>query len=107
MMQFAPRIAADRPRTRRSTSRFRNEPVPGQNPSEFCASGIEARIKKARAARDPEAKRLWQGIYGRLANAAPVVPFVNHRTVALVPRRVGNYQYHPMWGTLLDQLWVR
>jgi YVTN family beta-propeller protein len=83
------------------------EPVPNQNDSEFCDSEIEARIKKARAAREPEARQLWQGIYSRLVNAAPAVPFVNHRTVALVSRRVGNYQYHPLWGTLLDQLWVR
>ena len=25
----------------------------------------------------------------------------------LVSRRVGNYQYNPQWGVLLDQLWVR
>jgi len=29
------------------------------------------------------------------------------RAVALVSPRVGNYQYHPLWFTLLDQLWVR
>jgi hypothetical protein len=27
--------------------------------------------------------------------------------VTLVSERVGNYQYHPLWGTLIDQLWVR
>jgi hypothetical protein len=32
---------------------------------------------------------------------------VNRRSVTLVSKRVGNYQHHPMWGTLLDQLWVR
>jgi hypothetical protein len=31
----------------------------------------------------------------------------NLRDVQLVSRRVGNYQYHPLWFTLLDQLWVR
>jgi hypothetical protein len=24
-----------------------------------------------------------------------------------VSKRVGNFQHHPMWGTLLEQLWVR
>jgi peptide/nickel transport system substrate-binding protein len=91
----------------RSVPSAEPEPVPNQNDSEFCDSEIEARIKKARAARDPRAKQLWQGVYSRLAEAAPAVPFVNHRNVALVSRRVGNYQYHPLWGTLLDQLWVR
>jgi hypothetical protein len=39
--------------------------------------------------------------------AAPAVPFANLRAVTLVSERVGNYQYHPLWGTLIDQLWVR
>jgi len=25
----------------------------------------------------------------------------------LISRRTGNYQYNPVWGKLLDQLWVR
>jgi hypothetical protein len=24
-----------------------------------------------------------------------------------VSKRVGNYQFHPLWGLLIDQLWVR
>ena len=46
-------------------------------------------------------------MYRRLADAAPALPLVNRRTVVLISDRVGNYQYHPMWSTLLDQLWVR
>jgi hypothetical protein len=46
-------------------------------------------------------------VYRRLADAAPAVPLVNRRIVTFVSRRVGNHQHHPMWGTLLDQLWVR
>ena len=29
------------------------------------------------------------------------------RAFEVVSSRVGNYQYNPQWGTLLDQLWVR
>jgi hypothetical protein len=36
-----------------------------------------------------------------------LVPFVARNHVAFVSPRVGNYQFHPQWGTLLDQLWVR
>jgi len=31
----------------------------------------------------------------------------NPRGVALTSERAGNFQYHPLWFTLLDQLWVR
>jgi len=24
-----------------------------------------------------------------------------------VSQRVGNYEFHPQWGLLLDQLWVK
>ena len=29
------------------------------------------------------------------------------RNVDLVSKRVGNYQHHPLFGVLLDQLWVK
>jgi peptide/nickel transport system substrate-binding protein len=77
------------------------------NESHFCNRGIEARIDAARAARGRRALALWSDVYRRLSDAAPAVPFVNHRTVSLVSDRVGNFQRNPMWGALLDQLWVR
>jgi peptide/nickel transport system substrate-binding protein len=36
-----------------------------------------------------------------------VIPLVNPKRVDFLSRRVGNYQYNPQWGILLDQLWVR
>ena len=29
------------------------------------------------------------------------------RGAVFVSERVGNYQHHPLFGVLLDQLWVR
>ena len=29
------------------------------------------------------------------------------RSVVVVSRRVGNVQFNPEWGTLIDQLWVK
>jgi peptide/nickel transport system substrate-binding protein len=75
--------------------------------SHFCDRGLEPRIDQAIAARGPEANRLWQGVYRRIENAAPSVPLFNRRTMALVSKRVGNYQHHPLFGTLYDQMWVR
>jgi hypothetical protein len=36
-----------------------------------------------------------------------VVPTHTLRNIDLVSKRVGNYQHHPLFGVLLDQLWVR
>lgn len=77
------------------------------NESGFCDRRIETRIAAARAARGRRAIALWNDVYRRLADKAPAVPLVNRRTVTLVSDRVGNYQRHPLWSTLLDQLWVR
>jgi hypothetical protein len=35
------------------------------------------------------------------------LPTVNLNTVDFISARVGNYQFHPQWGLLLDQLWVK
>jgi peptide/nickel transport system substrate-binding protein len=77
------------------------------NEAEFCDRDIEARIKAAHAATGPGANALWNDVYHRLADAAPTVPLVTRRTVTLVSNRVANFQRHPLWSTLLDQLWVR
>jgi peptide/nickel transport system substrate-binding protein len=50
---------------------------------------------------------LWQRVERSLLELAPMVPTYNRQNVDLVSERVGNYQYHPQWGPLLDQLWVK
>ena len=77
------------------------------NLARFCDRGIESRIDAAQAASGPHADALWRNVYRELDAAAPAVPLVNRRTMTLVSKRVGNYQHHPLWTTLLEQLWVR
>ena len=36
-----------------------------------------------------------------------MIPAYNGRVIVFLSKRVGNFQYHPEWQTLLDQLWVR
>ena len=36
----------------------------------------------------------------------PWVPLVNPKTFDFLSKRVGNYQYNPSLGILIDQLWV-
>ncbi len=80
------------------------------NYSGLCDRRVEAAIDRARRAQalDPLAGgELWASADRALTEAAAAVPFANLRAVALVSERVDNYQYHPVFGTLLDQLWVR
>ena len=38
---------------------------------------------------------------------APWVPIYNRSSTMFVSARVGNYQESPVYGPLLDQIWVR
>jgi peptide/nickel transport system substrate-binding protein len=80
------------------------------NYSGLCDADVDRAIQAARRAqaRDPRAGgELWAAADRALTETAAAVPFANLRALVLVSERVGNYQYHPVWGTLLDQLWVR
>jgi peptide/nickel transport system substrate-binding protein len=80
------------------------------NVSEFCDRGIDRKIRRAAAAQtsDPaRANELWADVDHALVDRAAAVPTVNVRDRVFVSARVGNYQSHPLWGTLLDQLWVK
>jgi YVTN family beta-propeller protein len=78
--------------------------------SEFCDPKLDARMRRAAAlqASNPvQANRLWSEIERELVLRAPVVPVANVRQRVFVSRRVRNHQSHPLWGTLIEQLWVR
>jgi YVTN family beta-propeller protein len=80
------------------------------NWSQFCNRRIEAQIRRALAlqATDPYlANRLWARIDREIVDQAVVVPLFTLRQIDIVSIRVGNYRYHPQWGVLVDQLWVR
>ena len=53
------------------------------------------------------ANAIWTTVDHTLTNQAAWVPTVNVREVDLVPKRLGNYQFNPVWGFLPDQSWVR
>jgi YVTN family beta-propeller protein len=83
---------------------------PGPNPGSFCSRRIDAEIRRALGiqATDPSAAvRSWTRIERELVDQAPWVPLFTPQRANIVSKRVRNYQYNPMWGVLLDQLWVR
>ena len=57
---------------------------------------------------DPAAARkLWAQVDRVVTGQAPWVPINNRSSTMFVSARVGNYQESPVYGTLLDQIWVR
>jgi len=80
------------------------------NQSEFCNRRIDAEVTRALrlSAEHPNtAGMLWAQIDRDIVDQAPWVPLYNPNALVLLSRRVGNYQFHPFWNLLLDQLWVR
>ena len=65
--------------------------------------GVGARAPATR----PRAARLWAEIDHELVDRAYWVPTVNVGIAELVSGRLGNYQYHPVWGFMAAQAWVR
>ena len=80
------------------------------NLSAFCEPEIDARMAQAVELQESEpvrANELWAEADHALVDEAAAVPLVNQHAVGFVSERVGNYQLHPQWLTLLDQLWVK
>ena len=78
--------------------------------SGFCDPRIDAMIDRATQVQldDPAAAgALWAEIDRAIVDQAPYLWLVNPIDVEFVSERVGNYQYSPQWGALLNQLWVR
>jgi YVTN family beta-propeller protein len=88
--------------------------VPGSpasnDSSEFCDPAIDTEIARAAALQVTDqaaANALWARLDRQLTNRAVWLPTVTPSETDLVSSRVGNYQYNPVWGLLVDQLWVR
>ena len=79
------------------------------NPSFFCDRKVDAEIARAQKIQitNPYAAvGRWARIENQLVDLAPWVPLFTPWSGDLVSQRVGNYQYNPALGILLDQLWV-
>jgi peptide/nickel transport system substrate-binding protein len=84
-----------------------NEPG---NFARFCDPTITERIKSALQLQqsDPAAAgQAWTAVDRSIVDFAPVASLVNQRESDFVSARVGNYQNHPEWKILYDQLWVK
>ena len=71
---------------------------------------FDRRIERAQAlqAVDPERAAVeWAKLDRYVTDRAVPLPTVYFRETDVLSPRVGNYQYHVLWGPLVDQLWVR
>jgi peptide/nickel transport system substrate-binding protein len=89
--------------------------VPGngrasEDSAEFCDPAIDKEIARVAALQTTDttaAEARWVRLDRQLTNRAIWLPTVTPDETDLVSTRVGNYQYNPVWGPLVDQLWVR
>jgi YVTN family beta-propeller protein len=84
-------------------------PRTNSNAAAFCNPAIDRLVDRAsqlQVTNPPAARKLWAEIDAKIVDQAPWVFLVNPRGAHFVSERAGNYQYHPMWGMLIDQLWV-
>jgi YVTN family beta-propeller protein len=78
------------------------------NVTQFCDPAIDRRMRRAQQLTDPTASRaLWQRIDREVTDASPWVTLFVSEDVNFIAKRVGNYQWSPSFGMLVDQLWVR
>jgi ABC-type transport system substrate-binding protein/DNA-binding SARP family transcriptional activator/DNA-binding beta-propeller fold protein YncE len=78
--------------------------------SEFCNPGLDRKIARAAALQTtnpPAAAALWARLDQQFTGLAIWLPTVTPNETDLISARSGNYQYNPVWGTLIDQLWIR
>jgi peptide/nickel transport system substrate-binding protein len=81
----------------------------GSDSSGFCDPDIDRRMGEASRLQLidlAEAHRQWMSIEHDITDLAPWVPLVNRSWVNLVSEGSGNFQIHPQWGPLVDQMWV-
>jgi ABC-type transport system substrate-binding protein/DNA-binding beta-propeller fold protein YncE len=85
-------------------------PVATTDSSEFCYPAMDRQIAlaAARQATNPQAAAaLWARLDRQLTDLAIWVPTVTPNEADLLSRRVRNYEYNPVWGALIDRLWIR
>ena len=76
----------------------------------FCDHRIDALIGAARRLEESApraAAAAWARVDRATVDEAAWLPLVNPRQLDFVSARVGNFQHHPYWDILVDQLWVR
>jgi ABC-type transport system substrate-binding protein len=89
---------------------FYQDPAHTDNYAEFCDRHADQLASQAQAAQltDPAtARSRWAQVDRTVTDQAPWVPILSQGSTTFVSARTGNYQESPIYGPLLDQMWVR
>jgi peptide/nickel transport system substrate-binding protein len=81
-----------------------------ENPSRFCDRHADRLMAEAAQLQpiDPSAAdALWARAERRIVDQVPAVAVYNRVDTELLSARVGNHQFSPVFGMLIDQAWVR
>jgi peptide/nickel transport system substrate-binding protein len=76
----------------------------------FCDPQLDRLMRGALSLEGTNPRRAaaaWADVDMRVADAGAAIALVTPREVELVSSRVRNYQFHPIWGFLADQVWLR
>jgi ABC-type transport system substrate-binding protein len=83
---------------------------PGLSLSHYCSHDLDAKTRRAEALQTTSpnaAVAEWAAADRMVTDDAPIVPVAVLGYAHLVSDRVGNFQAHPQWGPIYDQMWVR
>jgi peptide/nickel transport system substrate-binding protein len=75
----------------------------------FCDPRVDAAIKRVQAlkATNPRAAaNAWAELDRQLVDRALWAPMIDEHAIDFISARVHNYQAHPYWGIMADQLWI-
>lgn len=75
----------------------------------FCDRRVDGLVRRAQrlASSDPAASAAaWAAADRLTVDDAAWLPLVNSRQIDFVSPRVRNFQHHPYWDVLVDQLWI-
>jgi YVTN family beta-propeller protein len=81
-----------------------------QTHGRFCDPRLDRLMRRAlsfEATNPGRAASDWARVDRQVADAGAAIPLVTPREVEFVSSRVRNYQFHPIWGFLADQVWLR
>ena len=76
----------------------------------FCDPRVDREIARAQALDETQpraATALWARLDHELIDRAIWAPVVNDHGLDFISAQVHNYEFHPYWGLIADQLWLR
>jgi peptide/nickel transport system substrate-binding protein len=86
------------------------DPTKPFNLARWCQPALDRKVAQGlrlQAANKPQANDTFSNIDRELVDQAVWLPLIVPKQPSLTSARVGNFQYNPQLGVLLDQLWVR